>query len=1052
MYFESLPQWLSSCFRRTNRRSAVRKRLQQRSTLIESLEQRVVLSSVSVLNGQVVFLAGNGETNDLTVSEAGGVITISDATAPITSVSAEYNVVSLNEVTIPAAGYYQMNLTFLDGNDTLDASGLTPASGLTRTVIQGGSGDDQLIGSGLDDFFIEETGNDSIDGLTSITVDQWSVSSDFDMELTDSTLTMGAYVDSYANIEAVSLSGLAGDNTIDASAATPASGITGINFNGRGGNDTLIGGTTRDSFQDKEGNNSFAGGGGTSDSIFLFQDSDMSVTDMTVTIDGFTSTHSGIERVDLWGGAGDNVIDASAVTAASGFTAIQLQGFEGNDTLTGSVLADTIRDNGGVNSLNGGGADDLLIIQADLDQTLTNSTVVIAGETSVHSGFERINLVGGDSANVLDASALDATSGVVYVAIQGLNGDDILLGSQVFDEIRTRGGNNLIDGGGSPVGIRDRVVFFQDVDMIASDSGIIVGGELNTVVGIEDLRLVGNVSDNILDASGLSLASGVEQVILAGVAGNDHLIASSDPAIIQSLDGGTGTDQLDLSSALIQPSVVINGPGSVDGNAGTFHLGQSFGSFNNIDSIVIPPEYDFTAASYSVVEGNTVNTTAVVQVTRSINTDIASSVDVVLSGGTATAGIDYTDGPITVDFLPGEVTKAVAIDLIGDSEPESDETVNLSFAEGISGAGIASTVLTITNDDALNSPPMILSVSTNASVTSPIGPDDTVTLSATFTDPDDGDTHVATIDWGDGATSLGIVDEQSGTITADHLYQSGGIFEVVVHVQDAAGEVDSGESVAALTGIRLTDDGVLQVVGTSGRDFVRVDQVGHWWHSAESQLLVGGIFGVGGGHGNGNGHPPEIAVKRFDASNVNSIYMVMADGSDSVTIGGSGRGWSRSPQAVSIPAIVLGGAGNDQLVGGQGTDVLVGGLGDDHLWGRNGNDVLIGSDGRDSLDGGDGDDLLIADSWAFQDSMVALDAVRAEWNREDLGYGLKKDHLQGVTAGGLNEQYIFNESTLFDDGERDSLRGRRGRDLFFASYGDRVKDKKWLEDLFLVGE
>lgn len=1048
MYFQTLQNLISQLRRSTLPVTSGRRAHGKRRFPVETLEDRIVLSSVSVLGNQVVFLAGNGEVNHLTVSEAAGVITISDSVSPITSVSAEYTVVNANEVTIPAAAFDSMSLALLDGDDMLDASGLTPASGLTRTVIQGGSGSDHLVGSGLDDIFIESVDSNTIDGGSSISSDQWMVSSDFDMLLTDTDLTINGIVDSYSNIEAVSLFGLGGDNVIDASATTAASGVTALTLDGAAGNDTLIGGELNNSFRDTLGNNSFVGDAGTGDTIFYFEDTDMSVSDTSVSINGFTSLHSGIERVDLWGGAGDNVIDASAVTLASSFTFVQIQGFAGNDTLTGSVLSDIIRDTGGVNVLEGGDADDLLIIQADVDQVLTNSTVVIAGDAGTHSGFEQVRLVGGNSANVLDASGLDASSGVTYVAIEGLDGDDTLLGSQVLDEIRTRGGNNFIHGGSSPAGVRDRVVFFQNVDMTASDTSVIVGGEVNTLVEVESLSLVGNVSDNVLDASGLTVASGVEQLQLSGSSGDDRLVASADSGLIQNLDGGFGNDELDLSFALVQPIVQVNGSGSVDGDAGSFQIGPSLESFNNIDSIVLPSEYDFTSASYSVVEGNNVNTTAVVQVTRSVNTDIASSVDVVLTGDTATAADDYVDGPITVLFLAGEVTKTVSIDLIGDTDVELDETLNLTFADGIFGATTSSSVFTISNDDASNLPPEILHVTTDANVDSPIRPDDTVTFTATFIDPDVGDSHVATINWGDGSTSMGTVDQQNGTIIADHVYASGGIFDVSVHLEDASGEADSDEGTAAITGIRLTDDGVLQVVGTSERDFVRVDEISRWWHSSESQLLVTAIFDAGGHCGNGTGHQAPFAAKRFDAADVSSIFMVMADGNDAVTIGGSGNGWFWSAPAVSIPATVWGGAGNDYVVGGQGSDVLVGGEGNDRLWGRNGADVIIGGTGKDALDGGRGDDILIADSWAFEDSVLALDAVRSEWNRNDVGYEQKRDHLLGVTAGGLNGQYVLNQSTLTDDGERDSLRGRRGRDLFFASYGDRVKDQRWMEDLF----
>lgn len=248
MYFQTQQKLLSE-FRlgtlpiRKTRRSSRHQKL-----LIETLEARIVLSSVSVLGNQVVFLAGDGEVNHLMVSEAAGVITISDSVSPITSVSAEYTVVNANEVTIPAAAFDSMSLALLDGDDMLDASGLTPASGLTRTVIQGGSGSDHLVGSGLDDIFIESVDNNTIDGGLSISSDQWMVSSDFDMLLTDTDLTINGIVDSYSNIEAVSLFGLGGDNVIDASATTAASGITALTLDGAAGNDTLIGGELNNSF------------------------------------------------------------------------------------------------------------------------------------------------------------------------------------------------------------------------------------------------------------------------------------------------------------------------------------------------------------------------------------------------------------------------------------------------------------------------------------------------------------------------------------------------------------------------------------------------------------------------------------------------------------------------------------------------------------------------------------------------------------------------------------------------------------------------------------
>ncbi len=61
-----------------------------------------------------------------------------------------------------------------------------------------------------------------------------------------------------------------------------------------------------------------------------------------------------------------------------------------------------------------------------------------------------------------------------------------------------------------------------------------------------------------------------------------------------------------------------------------------------------------------------------------------------------------------------------------------------------------------------------------------------VSASATFSDPDQLDTHTATWDWGDGTTSAGAVSEAagSGTITGDHTYAAPGIYTVSLTVTD----------------------------------------------------------------------------------------------------------------------------------------------------------------------------------------------------------------------------------------------------------------------------
>lgn len=62
--------------------------------------------------------------------------------------------------------------------------------------------------------------------------------------------------------------------------------------------------------------------------------------------------------------------------------------------------------------------------------------------------------------------------------------------------------------------------------------------------------------------------------------------------------------------------------------------------------------------------------------------------------------------------------------------------------------------------------------------------------------------------------------------------------------------------------------------------------------------------------------------------------------------------------AVTLPLVLLGGAGNDFIAAGSGDDILDGGKGIDRLFGGPGDDAIDGGAGNDHLDGGAGDDSL----------------------------------------------------------------------------------------------
>jgi PKD repeat protein len=62
---------------------------------------------------------------------------------------------------------------------------------------------------------------------------------------------------------------------------------------------------------------------------------------------------------------------------------------------------------------------------------------------------------------------------------------------------------------------------------------------------------------------------------------------------------------------------------------------------------------------------------------------------------------------------------------------------------------------------------------------------------ATFTDPGWLDTHTATIDWGDGTVTTGLVDQTAQTVSGQHTFAVTGVYTVTITVTDNDGDQES---------------------------------------------------------------------------------------------------------------------------------------------------------------------------------------------------------------------------------------------------------------------
>jgi hypothetical protein len=270
---------------------------------------------------------------------------------------------------------------------------------------------------------------------------------------------------------------------------------------------------------------------------------------------------------------------------------------------------------------------------------------------------------------------------------------------------------------------------------------------------------------------------------------------------------------------------------------------------------------------------------------------------------------------------------------------------------------------------------------------------------------------------GDGFTSgdsavltVSAVNQLTGEVSFDvasHQYTTGGIFEIIVTIQDDDTGFDTDGTQAWVTGLRI-NDGVLQVIGTSVDDHVTINQQGDGTLKVHADFLLTGNF------------------ETFNGADVDKILAYLCEGDDHFTIAGN----------VDIPAIVHGGGDNDHLNGGGGPAVLLGEDGDDTLIGGQSRNILIGGLGSDRLVGARGDDVLIGGSTNADDDDDALMAVLAAWTSND-SYQDRVDAIDALL-------------TVDDDEEEDQLTGSSDRDLFYDGVGDILTDVKTKKDVETV--
>jgi hypothetical protein len=166
-----------------------------------------------------------------------------------------------------------------------------------------------------------------------------------------------------------------------------------------------------------------------------------------------------------------------------------------------------------------------------------------------------------------------------------------------------------------------------------------------------------------------------------------------------------GVARIDNSGFSVSSAGDVDGDGFDDviiGAPGADPNGSSSGA----SYVVFGRGAELSISDAATDEGNSGSTALQFTVSLSAARSVPVTVNVTASDGSAAAGSDFTPfAPTLLTFAPGETSKLVTIDVIGDGQFELDETLSVTLANA-TGAFIAdsSGTGTIRNDDA---PPML---------------------------------------------------------------------------------------------------------------------------------------------------------------------------------------------------------------------------------------------------------------------------------------------------------------------------------------------------------
>lgn len=538
------------------------------------------------------------------------------------------------------------------------------------------------------------------------------------------------------------------------------------------------------------------------------------------------------------------------------------------------------------------------------------------------------------------------------------------------------GGGALAGAGGNSAGI-NRVAGGTALSAAVLESLLLIGGSgggaSSGLTSLDDptaLRAPGGGGGGALELGALGTVT-VSGSILSRGGDGDILLTDSNPSVgnrqIRAVGGGGsgGSVFVHASDVALTGTIDVSG-----GNSAGFNQfsNVTYGGAGGGGFVLIADATSGDLGGTIITDGG-ISDSPVGDGNGGVG--LVSELEVIV---TPPADPEFT---FEIDWGDGTVESGLAtIDMLGDDVTPTEGSLN--GAHTYADNGVFTVTVTITDVDGNtstdtfdvtvgNEDPTITSFTNSADTFGNASSGDVVSVSFSFEDL--GFTNVvdgtveeftAVVDWGDGtietitADMFTVVDGAAGTpttgsITLDHVYNQGGLFDVTVTLFDDDLGTDDFTTTSFVSGVGIIN-GELQIIGTNANDFVYLVKCG-------AHAYLGGNF---------------FANTWIDLSMVTGITALLGDGDDVFLM----SSWIGIDATIDVGAgrdtviagagddLIIGGDGSDYLLGGRGNDTIMGDAGGDWIKGGSGDDILYGGDGNDIIFGGTGDDVLIGgDGW-----------------------------------------------------------------------------------------